>query len=44
MMGLEGAILIPILIMGSAVIIYFGLIGVRTRRVEREGEEETGAG
>jgi hypothetical protein len=43
MMGLEGAILVPILILGSAAILYFGLIGVRTRRAESEGEEETSA-
>jgi hypothetical protein len=38
MTGLEGAILIPILILGCAAIIYFGLIHVRDRQVERSGE------
>lgn len=36
-MGLEGAILVPILILGSAAIIYFGLNHVRERKRE-EGE------
>lgn len=33
MMGLEGAILVPILILGSAAIIYWGLLGVRDHQV-----------
>lgn len=37
MMGLEGAVLVPVLILGSAAILYFGLISVRERRV-REGD------
>ena len=35
MMGLEGAILIPIMILGAAAIICYGLIGVRARQLER---------
>ncbi len=33
--GLEGAILIPILILGSAAILYYGLIGMRERQLAR---------
>jgi hypothetical protein len=36
-MGLEGAILVPILILSSAAIIYFGLNHVRQRKLE-DGE------
>ncbi|MGD2154586.1 MAG: hypothetical protein PVG79_15050 [Gemmatimonadales bacterium] len=40
MMGLEGAILVPILILGSAAIIYWGLLAVRNRQVAaRSGDE-----
>lgn len=35
MMGLQGAVLIPILILASATILYFGLLGVRSRQVRR---------
>lgn len=35
MTGLEGVILIPLLILGSAVIIYYGLISTRSRQLER---------
>jgi hypothetical protein len=40
MMGLEGAILVPVLILGSAAIIYYGLISVRPRQLERRRDEE----
>ena len=40
MMGLEGAVLIPLLILGSAAILYFGLIGIRARKLERHGLDE----
>ena len=40
MMGLEGAILGPVLILGSAAIIYYGLISVRPRQLERRRDEE----
>lgn len=40
MHGLQGVVLIPILILGSAAIIYFGLIGVRARQVKRRGDDE----
>jgi hypothetical protein len=43
MMGLEGAVLIPILILGSAAILYYGLLGVRTRRIQRRREHRTSA-
>ncbi len=40
MMGLEGAIVVPVLILGSAAIIYWGLLGVRERHLaEQNGEE-----
>ena len=35
-MGLEGAILIPVAVLGSAVIIYFGLAHVREREHKTE--------
>lgn len=35
MKGLEGAVLIPILILGSASILYYGLITVRARQIQR---------
>lgn len=35
MMGLEGAVLIPILILACAAILYFGLITVRDRQMQR---------
>ena len=35
MMGLQGAVLIPILILASATILYYGLLGVRSRQVRR---------
>ena len=37
-MGLEGAVLVPVMILGSAVIIYLGLIHARERKPEN-GEE-----
>jgi hypothetical protein len=40
MKGLEGAILIPILILGSAAILYYGLIGVRASQLRRRRGEE----
>ncbi len=40
MMGLEGAILVPLLILGSAAIIYWGLRGVRDHQIAaRSGDE-----
>lgn len=43
MMGLEGAVLVPILILGSAAIIYWGLLRVRDRQVAaRSGDEHPG--
>jgi len=41
MMGLEGAILVPVLILGSAAIIYYGLISVRPRQLERRRDDES---
>lgn len=42
MMGLEGALLIPVLILGSAAILYYGLLGVRARQLKmRRGEEDS---
>ena len=35
MTGLEGAVLIPVLILGSAGILYYGLITVRPRQIQR---------
>ncbi len=37
-MGFEGAVLVPILILGSVVIIYYGLIHVRDRKPETDEE------
>jgi len=40
MMGLEGAILVPILILGSAAILYWGLLAARDRQIAaRSGDE-----
>lgn len=42
MMGLEGVLLIPVLILGGAAILYYGLLGVRARQLEmRRGEEDS---
>ena len=41
MMGLEGAILVPVLILGSAAIIFYGLISVRPRQLERRRNEDS---
>jgi hypothetical protein len=41
MMGLEGAILLPIMILGSAAIIYWGLIGVRDRQIADRGDQDS---
>jgi hypothetical protein len=41
-MGLEGAVLIPVLILSSAAIIYLGLIPVRRRQLEARRRDETG--
>lgn len=43
MMGLEGAVLIPILILGSAAVLYYGLLGVRARQLRRRREDQTSA-
>jgi hypothetical protein len=40
MMGLEGAILVPILILGSAAIIYWGLLGVRDHQIAARSSDE----
>ena len=40
MMGLEGAVLVPILILGSAAIIYWGLLGVRDRQIAARRSDE----
>lgn len=40
MMGLEGTILIPVLILGSAAILYYGLISARSRQLERRKGQE----
>ncbi len=40
MMGLEGAILVPLLILGSSAIIYWGLLGVRNRQVAARSDDE----
>ena len=41
MLGLEGAILVPVLILGSAAIIYYGLISVRPRQMERRRDADS---
>lgn len=41
MMGLEGAVIIPFLILGSAAIIYWGLIAVRERQLAQRSGDET---
>ena len=41
MMGLEGAILVPVLILGSAAIIFYGLISVRPRQLQRRRNEDS---
>ncbi len=38
MLGLEGAVLIPVLILGSAAILYYGLIDTRERQLSRRRE------
>lgn len=42
MNGLEGAILIPALILGSAAILFYGLLGVRARQLQRRDGRESG--
>lgn len=44
MMGMEGAVLIPVLILGSAAILYYGLLEVRARQLEKRRGDETSAG
>jgi hypothetical protein len=41
MMGLEGAVLIPILLLGSATILYYGLRSVRARQLEARRRGDT---
>jgi len=41
MTGLEGAILVPVLILGSAAILYYGLIGTRERQLRRRRGEDS---
>jgi hypothetical protein len=41
MMGLEGAILVPISILGSAAILYWGLAAVRDRQLAARSSEES---
>lgn len=43
MMGLEAAVLIPILILGCAAILYYGLIRVRPRQLERRRNDKSAA-
>jgi NADH:ubiquinone oxidoreductase subunit 4 (subunit M) len=44
MMGLEGAVLIPVMILGSAAIIYYGLIAVRQRQLDAQrGDDAAGS-
>jgi len=42
-MGLEAAVLIPILILGSAAILYYGLLAVRTRQLRSRRQDRTSA-
>ncbi len=44
MHGLEGAILVPVLILGAAAILFYGLIGVRPRQLARKRDEESRSG
>lgn len=39
-MGLEGAVLVPVMVLGSAVIIYWGLAHVREREQRERKTEE----
>jgi nitrogen fixation-related uncharacterized protein len=41
MMGLEGAILIPVSILASAAILYWGLAAVRDRQLAARRSEES---
>jgi hypothetical protein len=41
MTGLEGAVLVPLLILGCSWILYFGLISTRSRQLERRRQQET---
>jgi hypothetical protein len=41
MVGLEGAVLVPILILGSAAILYWGLLRVRDRQVAARSSDES---
>ena len=38
MMGLEGAVLIPLLILASAAILFIGFAGMRRKQTERRGD------
>ncbi len=40
MMGLEGAVLIPILILGCAAVLYYGLLGMRSRQLEGRRQDD----
>lgn len=40
MKGLEGAVLVPILILASAAIMYYGLIAVRARQLAQRRDDE----
>ncbi len=41
MTGLEGAVLVPLLILGGAWILYFGLISTRSRQLEARRRSDT---
>ncbi len=41
MHGLEGAVLIPLLILGAAAILFYGLIGVRPRQLAKTRDEKS---
>jgi hypothetical protein len=43
-MGLEGAVLIPVLILASAAILYYGLLEARARQLEKRRGDEISAG
>lgn len=44
MHGLEGAILVPVLILGAATILFYGLIGVRSRQLANTRDKESQSG
>ncbi len=44
MHGLEGAVLVPVLILGATAILFYGLIGMRSRQLKRIRDEESKGG